>query len=417
MADSPNTVGTGSLNAIIKDVLHDTVVKTVPEATKLQQMIPLEQKSGRKYLVPVFLSDEQGITRSRPDNGAFTLEDSVPAVSQEAQVEPYQLVQKATMSYEAAFRTEGGGKRAYIDGVRAVMENMVSSLRKQVEIDLLHGQSSTGIGVVNANTTSSTSFVINDATWAPGIWAGAKNSKIAILDAGLATAEDIDESVTSINLNTKAITVGNAQSLDAGDIVYPKNAVVAGGTPTWNQMPGLQKIITNSGTLFNIDASQYELFRGTTVSGVGTLTVAAVLNLVSYAVARGCMEDLVFLCSPKAFEKLNSTLADLRRLDASYRPSKVESGAENIVLHGQNGKLEIIPHLFMKDGEAFVFPVKQMKRLGATDITFKRPNANGGEEMIKESAGVAGFELRAYTSQALFCQKPAWTVAASGITY
>jgi hypothetical protein len=413
MADSPNSVGTTSLNAVIRDQLHDVVVNTVPSHSKLQQLIPLEQRSGRKYLVPVFLTGEHGVTYSRPDNGAFTLEDSVPAIAQEAQVEPYQIVEKATMSYEAAFRMEGGSPKAKVDGVKQVMTNVNDALRKRVEIDLLYGQIS--IGAVNANTAGSASFVISEASWSAAIWAGMKGAKIGIFDSDRSTAEDSDETISTVNLGTRTITVGNNQTLDAGDLVFFKGALEAGGTH--NSMAGLEKIATNTGTLFNISASTYELWKGTEVTSVGQPTMAKVMNAVSYAVNRGCMEDLVYLCSPKQFEALNTDLAALRRLDSSYRSSKVESGAESLVFYGMNGRLEVIPHLFCKDGDGFVFPIKRMKRIGATDITFKRPTGNGSEDMVKESAGVAGFELRAYTSQALFCEKPAWLVKLSGITY
>jgi hypothetical protein len=415
MAEAPNTVGSTSLNSVIKDRLHDTIVRTVPESAVLQQRIQFEEKHGRKYLVPVFLSGEHGITYSKPDNGAFTLEESVNAVSQEAQVEPYQLVQKATLSYEAAFRTEGGGQKAHTDALKVVMQNMAAELRKRVEIDLLYGQ--TSIGAVNAGTTASTSFVISEATWAPAIWAGMKNARIAVLDSGLGSSEDDDESIASVNLGTRAITVGNAQTLDAGDLVYFKGAVASGGTPVHHSMPGIDAIVTNTGTQFNISASTYELWKGSTVSSVGQPTMAKVLDAVSYAVARGCLEDLALFCSPKMFEVLNTDLAALRRFDGSYRHSKAESGSESLTFYGQNGKLEVIPHLFCKQGDAFVVPLKQMKRLGSSDVTFKRPGASEGSDMVKESAGAAGFELRAYTAQALICLKPAWMVKMSGITF
>jgi hypothetical protein len=417
MAEAPNTVGSTSLNALIKDVLHDAVVNTVPQHSALQQRIPFTQKNGRKYLVPVWLTGEHGVTYSKPDNGAFALEESVAAVSQEAQVEPYQIVEKATMSYEAAFRMDGGGRKAHVDGIKAVMENVTDSLRKRVELELLYGQSVYGLGLVNAATTASASLVVSEGSWSPGIWSGMKGAKIAILDDGLASAEDTDEPIVSVNLATRTITVTNVQTLDAGDVLFFKGAVVAGGTPTWHSMPGLEAIATNTGTLFNISAATYELWKGSTVSGVGQPTMAKIMNAVSYAVQRGCMEDLIYLCSPRQFEVLNTDLAALRRLDGSYRSSKAESGSESLTFYGQNGKLEIVPHLFVKDGDGFILPPKQMKRLGSTDITFKRPSAGGGDQMVLETSAAAGFELRAYTAQSLFCEKPAWLVKLSGITY
>lgn len=397
---------------MLKD-LHGPIVDTIPAHSKLQEMVPFEKKNGRKYLVPVWLTGEHGVTYSRPDNGAFTLEESVAAISQEAQVEPYQLIEKATMSYEAAFRSEGGGQKAHVDGVVAVMKNVVDSLRKRTEMELFYGRK----GAATEASSASTFVVIAEGAWSAASWGGMKGAKIAILNSDLAAAEDTDETIASIDLATRTLVVGNAQTLDAGDLVYFKGQVTAGATPTHNSMPGLEAIATNTGTLFNIDAATYELWKGTEVTSVGQASFGRIMNAVSYAVQRGCMEDLVYFCSTKQYEALNGDMAGLRRLDTSYKYSQAESGHESLCFYGQSGKLEIIPHLFVRDGDGFVVPIKRLSRMGSTDITFKRPSANGDGQMVLDTAAAAGFELRAYTAQSIFCEKPAWLVKLSGITY
>jgi hypothetical protein len=46
----------------------------------------------------------------------------------------------------------------------------------------------------------------------------------------------------------------------------------------------------------------------------------------------------------------------------------------------------------------------ELIRVGSTDITFRRPGQ--GDEFFKDLENSAGYELRAYTDQALFCSAP-----------
>jgi hypothetical protein len=196
--------------------------------------------------------------------------------------------------------------------------------------------------------------------------------------------------------------------------------VTSGGTPTHHTMVGLDKMCTaTTGTLFNIATTDYPdtWMAAPEKTTTGQLSMAKIMNAVSELVNRGCKEDLVCLLSPRAYEVLNTDMAALRRLDNSYRHSKVDSGAESLCFYGQNGKLEIVPHLYVKWGDAFILPPKRLKRIGATEITFKRPNAASGQDIFRESTSTAGFELRAYTSQSLFPERLNWLIKLSGITF
>lgn len=411
MANTPNTFTT--LSAQFIETYGDTVEKLYPDSAWLSKNIPFEKQNGATYHQPMLLSYEQGVTYSKPANGAFSLEDSVPAVIGDAQVTPSQLVLTSTVDYEAAYRSAGAGKLAFFDATKLVVMNMVDSLTKRAEIDFIYGRQS--IGAVNAATSSVTTFVISDATWAPAIWAGLETAHVAILNSDLAAAEDTDEAISSVDLDTKTITVGNAQSLDAGDLVYFKGAVAAGSPATHHSMVSIDTITgTSSGTLFNINVGTYALARGQSSASQGQPTMKKIMALVTKAVNRGCQEELVVLAPPRMYEELNTDLAAARRLDGSYSRAKAEAGSENITFYGQNGAVRIVPHIYVKEGDCFVLPIKRMKRLGSTEITFKRP-VHG--DIFKESTGIAGFELRAYTAQAIFCDRPGYMVRGTGFTY
>ena len=79
----------------------------------------------------------------------------------------------------------------------------------------------------------------------------------------------------------------------------------------------------------------------------------------------------------------------------------------------QNGKISVVAHNLVKEGEAFILPTRRWTRVGATDITFKNPM--GGGEFFKETADKAGFELRSYVNQAIFTDSPARSVKITNI--
>ena len=132
------------------------------------------------------------------------------------------------------------------------------------------------------------------------------------------------------------------------------------------------------------------------------------------AVERGLDEDVALYLNPVVFKDLNDDLAALRRFDSSFQEEGV-AGNKSIKYYGQNGIIDIQPHNCVKQSEAFSHPLNKARRIGAVDITFKRPGG-GGDQMFRELSDKAGFELRAYTDQAVFIETPARCVKFTGIT-
>jgi len=115
-------------------------------------------------------------------------------------------------------------------------------------------------------------------------------------------------------------------------------------------------------------------------------------------------EDVVCLVNPKHWNKLMTDQAAKRQYDSSYSSEKMENGSKSLIFYGQNGKIEIHASLFVKEGFAYVFPPAELERIGSSDITFERPGFPG--KFFKEMESANGYELRAYSDQALFTSAP-----------
>jgi hypothetical protein len=46
--------------------------------------------------------------------------------------------------------------------------------------------------------------------------------------------------------------------------------------------------------------------------------------------------------------------AGARRYDSSYKNKEMENGTQGLTFWGPNGKIELVPHIFMKQGYNFV---------------------------------------------------------------
>lgn len=421
---------TTDLDGLFKTVYASEIEKLVPEASKLIQMVPFsaDEKIGDHFEQPVILTYEHGVTYAGPDAGAFTLNDAISMKMKPAQIDAYQHLLRASMDYESAAKAASGGERAFKKATDVQVENMMESITKRVELDLLYGQIGVGVGDSSANASATTTVVtMVTSSWASGIWAGMENAKVQFFkqsDGSLVSSStDAIFTVTSVDVDNKKITfTGTATgisaldtALAAGDCdIYFNGAQTSANV--FNQMPGLVKIITNTGTLFNISASTYNLWKGNSYNSSGALTLGKILSALALPTGRGLDEKVTVLLNDRTWANIASDQAALRKYDASYDSERAKNGMRAITFYSQNGEVELQPYNCMKEGEALAIPLKQCKRIGATDITFTLPGSTPeNPRFFRELADSAGFEYRVYSNQAIFVKKPARCLRITGI--
>jgi len=425
-----NTVST--LDGLFKVVYGDGPVNAIPEISIVQKKIPFQsaERIGKTYNFPVILTSEAGVTYLAAGAGIQTLENAVAAQLKEASVDANQIIIRGQMDYEAAAKAIAGGKASFKNASELLVQNLMETGSRRLESAFIYGQSATGLGTIDSssNTNTTTTVVTMLATgWAPGIWAGAENALLAAWkvsdDAAAATTNSFK--ITAIDFAARKITVtGTATtgigeldtSLSSGDCYFTwKGAKTA--TTTWVEPIGIDKIVTNTGTLFGISATTYSLWGGSSFSfGSAAATTAKILNMVGMAVSKGgLMEEADVLLSPKTFMNLSGTMTDLRRQNGGQSESKGIAGFESIQLMGPNGKLNLVPHPMIKEGEMFCVPLtKRFKRIGTQEFSFETPGRKG--ELFLHVSDKNAYELRLYCSQQIVCTAPAKCVKGTAIT-
>jgi hypothetical protein len=401
-----------SLDAMFKRVWGSGTIKALPKFAKLMDEVPYskQEKLGDMYVVPVLLQFEHGFSYGVHGDGAFSLNAAVAGKALQAQIRGCMIVLRSQLSYEDVFKAAEAGAAAFESATSLVVENMQRSFAKRQELTLLYGQQS--LGKVSTNTSGA--LVITDATWAPGIWSGMKDCILEAFDSQAATAtqDNGDLTVTSVDMSLKTVTIsGTNGNVDSNSYLWFKGARTA---TAHKECAGLDAIMSNTGSLFNISASSYELWKSNTRAVGGPISMLAILNGISDAVNMGLMEDAKVYLATKRWNSLNSDQAALRRYGAYA--SKAENGSEGIAYHSVNGTTEIVAHPFVKEGEAFLVgnPKKRLVRVGATDITFKRPGMS--DNIFRELVDNAGLELRAFSDQAIMATLPAQCTKYTGIT-
>lgn len=432
------TNSTSTMVGTFKEQYAKEIVDLTKPILKITDRIEFNEATavGNKYHQPVDLTMEHGVTYAAANaSSPVTLLSPVAGQMQDAQVEGAQVFARSQVDYETIFRAQQAGPKAFVNATKHIVKRLSKSAAKRLEISVLHGQR--GVGEVESisGTSTTRTLVLTAESSSPGIWAGMKNATLdfwttsfsaVISGTGPAT-------VTSVSYapSTGKVTLGVS-----GDATYLTNLDTEVGSPTGGatagggkaqiffetasptkEMAGLDKIIRNTGSLFNIDASSYELWGGNTYStATGAIQMGKMLEALATPVSYGAEGEYVAVLAPRAFEVLNTDLAALRMLDKSYDSKRGENGFGSLKYHFQNGSLEILAHPLQKNGLVHVFNPKECKRIGATELTFI--NRRGSEEvLILELANTAGSEMRCYANQALFMEAPKRSTVMAGVTY
>jgi hypothetical protein len=407
MANSADTfaVLAGNFKEVYGD-LHNLI----PDTAKMMKMIPYKPKAkiGNEFVEAVKLTHEHGVTYSSTDNNAgalVTLSTPIPLTLLDAKVTSSVLLLRAQIGYDAFARAEGGDKVAFKDASELVVEDLLESITKRLEICLLYGSSPTGIGgIPQAGTSDSTgtlTIVLLPAQWATGIWVGSENAQVDVYHGSTKLNTNAPLVVKSVNPDTYTIVVtGNSTDTAAINTYVTSNAdafIVFTGS-FGNEMAGLDDVCLNTGTLWNIDASQYALWSANTYSaGSANLTMGKLQSAIQKAVQKGLDGDVNVIVNPATWATLNTDLAALRRFVEDS--TEGELGVESIKYMYAGGKMDVVAYNLCKEGECFIMPKKGVNRIGAADIGFKLPGGDNGFLHVPDRMG---YEFRLFSSQAFF---------------
>ena len=324
----------GDMNALFKEVYADKVKELVPDGVKILNLIDFmakDKQPGNFYHQPVVLGLEHGITFASSDEDAFNLRPAISGVIKDAIIRGNSALLRGLIGINAVSRSQGS-KQAFMDATKYVVGNMLRSMTKKIEAEMLYGQ----MGYATVSAAAGTLITITTAEWAPGIWAGSEKMPLEFRDVTDAVSRG-EAKVQSVDMDLQTITLASAvPGVVAGDVIYHAGA-------HGNEFPGIHKILSQtSGTLFGIDVAAFNLFKGNTYPVGGALSFAKVISAAARPVEKGQEGRLLCLVNPRTWANLNNDQAALRLYDSSYSTEKAKNGSRALVFYSQNGEIEIL---------------------------------------------------------------------------
>lgn len=406
------------LNGIAKRVFGK-VSKAIPSWAELQTRIEFQQRAkiGGEYEELIFLRRPHGITTARTTAGqVYSLNAARAMKSEPARVQGCELILRDQVPYGLAAAAQQSGPQAYEAAVAEILLQMAESHRFYIEQGILYGRSADGVGRIESVTGSGTTraIVISKPHWAPGLWVQAEGAGLDCYNNSGGTKRNANAviDVASVDADNRTINV-SGNSTDMAALTVGDMLVFV--TQDTEMFTGMDAIIRNTGSLFNISAASYGLWKGTTFDAGGNpLTLATAHSAITRAAVKGGLGDMTCLLNTYSWQDLIDDQGALRRF-ADREKSEYVQGAESIKFYGSNGGvIEFIPHPMVKAGEAYAICVDDWIRGGESDLTQKIKGADN-DDFFHEIPGQAGFEIRNFSSQFVMTRRPARQVRISNI--
>jgi hypothetical protein len=393
---------TTTLASRLKTVYNDGITQLIPTSTELMKRLKFksELSLGEQAQFDVQLSHEHGFTVGQ---GELTLNAAVAQTTEKAKVDAYQIILRSRVAYDLISRAKTS-KAAFARFNDSKFIPMVESFKKREEIYAMYGRD--GLGKVSANNSGV--LTITADTWCPSLWLGMEGCVLEAFDAKTASANQHngDLTVTAVDIANRTVTVsGTNSAVVQNDHLYFKGD----RTTTAHKAPvGLMTIARNTGTLYNISASTYALWSANSYDvGTSALTLAKLLAASAKAADKGCDEKLTCFVSTTTFQSLISDQAALRKYDASYSKSKFENGAESLSFHGCTGQIEVVPYMYIKQGEFVMFPERWVYLIGSSEMV----NQLGKDgDIVFDLESTSAKEMRLFAEWTVFCERPGWIV-------
>ncbi len=435
----------GDLSTLYKEQYGPGPVNLLPLPLILQRLYPYakgeQPEVGGPYVENLDLEFNHGFTLAgnavNPELNA-----GIAAVNLKARVTPSQIIGVSAIGYRDIMRTDKAGKKAFTSAVKKNIVDLSRGMRRNIEISMMWGQSENGIGVVAADISATPGIIhLTPATTAPGLWMGSQNMAIDVYQSDGVTLRQgglIVSKISSVDPDDFSVTVtGTSTGIVTGDII--RRLVEPTGGAADSECLGIGQILRNTGEIFEVDASEHDLWQANYYDfNGGRMTVSGILEGVDKGVIKGLDGDVNVIIPSRAYARMNDDYNSLGLARAEYNPKKGEQGVESLVIRGQTGLIRVIPHTYMMQGEAWAIPASSVssakdpedalaenagepvKRIGSCDMIFGMPGAQGGTDtadIFVQSGTNGSVQIRNYTDQAPFINKPGHCTLFTGITY
>lgn len=394
----------------------------------------------------------------------------------DAKVEGYQIFGRSRVTYEAVARscmsvsdTGPNRKKAIREATQVVAGGLMEGTIKKCEALMLHGRRGLGqldTSVDISNVVGSVAYKsingyaidvsITASSWCPALWMALEGHTFDLFanSGGVPSStrlntepndylKGVDQNgfiLIAVNPATP-LTNGTASGrvlrfwhsdgtagvngtgviggwTTAADGAGDMHICFEGGGPS-NEWIGLTSIARNVGTLFNISAADYGMWRGNSADSVGNLRLAGLVRYLAQPINAGAQGTLIRAVVPtELFSQFANDEATLRRYASATGNAKNGFDSIQMFLPHQS-TLEILGHALQKDGEVLCYVPSETIRVGSQDLDFVERVGSGNrrDRLLLEVAERPASEMRLYGQFSPYAYVPRHMLHLSGVTY
>lgn len=427
------TENLSTLNALFKDQYAAKVTDALPKYSYILSEVPFvggAEKSGRELKQPVILSRVHGHTALGTDDGQLDLREPTTAVNDVASVKACAYVSRQFISNTVLARATGSAQ-SFVEATAYVVQNLQESAAHMLEVAHLYGQAGLaaissgayaattvdGIAFTNGVNTTSKAILVSKETLAEGVWVGAEGMPIEIFTGSTLSQACTITAVDPVN----GILYVDSMATLAGD---PRGFLIFRAGFKDVEVPGLETILRNTGTLFGINAATKRLWRANQVAVNGALTFPVVQAAISQAIGRGLADRLDLHVNPRVFGTAIPDFNTVKDTGSAFKSRVFNSeedvknlghGAEKIRFYVAGHETTLVSNPMVKAGLAMGLEDGVLVRVGSTKLTFDIP---GSEQVyFRPLEGKAASELRMFADESIFSRKNNGHLILTGLTY
>lgn len=428
------TENLSTLQALFKDQYASSVQDVLPSFSYILSNIPFvggSEKAGRALKQPVILSRVHGHTCLGADDASTTLRAPTTAVNDVATVQSCAYMSRQFITNTVLARATGSAQ-AFVEATAYVVQNLTESVAHMLETQHLYGQS--GLATVASGTYADSTvggivftdgvnvaqkaLLISKESFAEGVWTGAEGMPVSIVKTDGVT-EDIEAIVTGVDPILGIVFLDNITGLDAD----PQGFTLVRAGYLGVEAPGLEKILSNTGTLFGINAATKRLWQANQFAVNGALTFNVIQQAVSRAIGRGLADELDLHVNPRIFSTLVPDFNTVKDTGANFKSrvfnesetKTLVHGAEKIKFYVAGHAVNLVSNPMIKAGIAMGVEAGVGVRVGSTKATFDIPGSD--KVYFRPLENQAAVELRMMADEALFLRKNNGSIILTGLSY
>ena len=405
---------------LVKQVYDDEVnKKVIPVSGILQkevEFVPQDQHEGAQWNQPVLLQLPSGFTYG---SGLANYQTIVPSQVQYAYLTGSNINLQDGVANDLIARTISN-KNSFMTAAKYTLMALEKGMKRQLETDILYGQSGLGQAVSSVNIdTHNTTVTISSATWASAIWSGFEGCLINAFLSGSAVNSTAPYILVSVNIPNKTLQLSNTNTTDLAaldtDLANGDTIDLYISNSQGNQMLGIHGITAavagTPSTLFGLSTTSFSVWNANQFPvGSVAMSLGKLEDGVGLAAARGAEdEDISTLINPVNYTNLVVEASSARRYDSSFKQGKLDNGARALEYYGPTGLIQLVSHPFVKQGYAYGLPLERCKRIGSVDVTFDLPGF-AGPALYVPSSVFTGVLLTEFTSQAFYLEAPSHSI-------